>query len=84
MGIPLDVIKSTHVDCSLHRSLIEKSKIVGCFYCMSMFLPSTIKEWIDDGQTALCPICHIDAVLPDSVGLDDELLGAMHNYWFER
>ena len=82
MAVSLDVLKSTHYDCSLHRTLVEKSKLVGCFYCQAKFPPSEITEWIDDGTTALCPHCGIDSVLPDSVDLSDEMLRAMHDYWF--
>jgi len=77
-------MKSTHVDCSLHRELVEKSKVVGCFYCLRTFSPLEIKDWIDSGETALCPHCGIDAVLPDSVDLSEDLLRVMHDYWFTR
>jgi hypothetical protein len=86
--ISIDVLKSLHVDCSLHRENVERSKLVGCFYCRSTFSPANIREWIDDGETALCPLCGIDAVLPDSVQFLDglpnwgPLLDAMHAYWF--
>jgi hypothetical protein len=44
---------------------------------------SEIAEWIDDGQTALCPRCGIDSVLPVIDGKPDVvLLWAMHRYWF--
>ena len=82
MAISLDVLKSTHYDCSLHRELVEKSKVVGCFYCQAKFPPSEIKDWIDNDQTARCPQCGIDAVLPDSVDLSSEFIRAMHDYWF--
>lgn len=78
----LDELKSTHYDCSLHRPLIERSKQVGCFYCLRLFSPSEIKKWIDDDQTALCPHCGIDAVLPDSANIAEEFLKLMHDYWF--
>jgi len=82
MAVSLDVLKSTHYDCSLHRTLVEKSKLVGCFYCQAKFPPSEITKWIDDDATALCPRCGIDAVLPDSVDLSEEFLRTMHDYWF--
>lgn len=80
--ISLDNLNAAHHDCSLHRPLIEKSKVVRCFYCRNAVTPETIERWIDEGQTALCPICGIDAVLPDSVDLSDEFIQAMHDYWF--
>jgi hypothetical protein len=74
---------SAHYDCSLHRKAMERSERVGCFYCLRLFQPSDITEWIDNGETALCPYCGIDAVLPDSAAISPEFLKAMHDYWFE-
>jgi hypothetical protein len=62
--------------------LVERSKLVGCFYCLRTFPPSEIKEWIDNRETALYPYCGIDAVLPDSVDISAGFLKMMHNYWF--
>jgi NAD-dependent SIR2 family protein deacetylase len=75
-------LRLMHHDCSQHRALIERSKVVGCFYCQQMYSPLEIVEWIDDGKTALCPKCGIDTVLPDSVFLADQVLKAMYEYWF--
>lgn len=33
-----------------------------CYYCCTKFTASDIKEWVDKGQTALCPNCGIDSV----------------------
>ncbi len=39
--------------------------------------------WIDDGTTALCPHCGIDAVLPSkSTNITEEHLKEMHDYRF--
>ena len=84
--IPVELLVRVHKDCHSHRALVERSKTVGCFYCRSTFAPEDIKEWIDKEQTALCPLCGIDSVLPDSVELSDNwsrLLDAMHDYWFQ-
>jgi hypothetical protein len=79
----LDAVKSAHYDCSLHRALVERSKLVGCFHCMTIFPPSEITEWIDNEETAICPYCGIDAVLPDSVDFEGgNFLKDMHVYWF--
>jgi hypothetical protein len=73
--------------------LLEQSEWCGCFYCLGFFRPPSIKEWVDDGQTAKCPGCGIDAVLPDkSLVLIDSMdssmtwslffLQKMHERWF--
>ena len=80
----MTALESTHHDSSHHRALVERSKLVGCFYCLRTFPPAEIREWIDNGETALCPHCGIDSVLPDSVDLSDEFRKAMHHYWFRE
>jgi hypothetical protein len=79
--------EAAHKHCTAHRAEVEKSDVCGCFYCLSTFAPSEIQEWVDDGRTALCPKCEIDAVLADKSGFpvtDQTSLTAMHKHWFER
>lgn len=52
-----------------HRAEIESSRICGCFFCLNTFPPNDVFEWIDDGRTAMCPKCGIDAVIGDASGL---------------
>ena len=61
------------------------SEICGCFYCMAAFPPSEIADWIDEGKTALCPKCGIDAVIGSASGFPVErgFLRRMRRYWFE-
>jgi hypothetical protein len=84
-------VKKTHQYSSRHRKYVLQSETCGCFYCFALFPPSEIVEWVDDddsgvGQTALCPSCGIDAVLPDSAArpLNSEFLQRMHEYWFKQ
>jgi len=89
-----DKLKRIHFKAGWHRQNIIKSKICGCFYCLEFFSPSDIKEWIDElldgsrgpGQTALCPKCGIDSVLPDKLDcvLDLKLLEAMNREYFSE
>jgi len=67
-----------------HRTELEASAICGCFYCLCTFAPTEIKEWIDDGQTALCPHCPVDSVIGSASGypITPEFLRRMHDYWF--
>lgn len=73
-----------HDHCSLHRAEIERSELCGCFYCMTNFPPSKIREWIDQDQTALCPECEIDSVIGSASGflITKEFLERMHTHWF--
>jgi len=66
------------------REELMNSDICGCFYCLKMFPPNQIKDWVDDGLTALCPECSIDSVIGSASGftIDITLLREMEKYWF--
>lgn len=65
-----------------HRAEVEASKQCGCFYCLDWFEPGDIREWIDEGRTALCPCCGIDSVLPEDQSYTPDFMKEMQNYWF--
>ncbi|QFT89779.1 hypothetical protein FIU87_14040 [Bacillus sp. THAF10] len=73
-----------HQYSSHHRKTMEFSNLCGCFFCTEIYHPSAIEEWIDNGQTALCPKCGIDAVIAESVEfpISEEFLIKMKEYWF--
>lgn len=65
-----------------NRSLIDLDKNVSCYYCQRTYLGNLIKEWVDENEdTALCPFCEIDSVVPFEV--DKETLKEASNYYFE-
>ena len=54
-----------------------------CFYCKQKFDSSEVVEYIDNGQTGLCPKCGVDTILPDSLGeINDKVIDEMNKYWF--
>ena len=73
-----------------NRELLSICEQCACFYCFRIFPPSRIEEWIDkkeaegEGQTALCPFCGVDSIIPSPMGVssDAEFLQDMHDYWF--
>ena len=72
-----------------HRKEIMESKVCGCFSCMSVYFPDDIKIWTDDdekdeGQTAICPHCLVDAVIGDASGFPifNSFLEGMCLQWF--
>jgi hypothetical protein len=78
-----------------NKQLIEESETCGCFYCLSIFPASDVKEWVGVRPRAVCPFCGIDSVLPDkSEMLIDSMdtsatwtlffLNKMHERWFSR
>lgn len=68
---------------SRNKVYIDASDNCACYFCLAKFDPKEIKEWIDNGETALCPKCKIDSVVGDSVvGLDSEFLKKSSLHWF--
>jgi hypothetical protein len=79
-------LTSAYAHAVRHRVEVLRSDICGCFYCLETFDTSTIRNWIDTGQTALCPRCGIDAVIGSASGFDltPEFLGGMQRRWFKN
>lgn len=78
-------VDKAHPHCSKHKAEVQSSRVCGCFYCLKTFPPSDIKEWIDRGETALCPKCGIDSVIGSGSGFpitDPKFLRRMHDRWF--
>jgi hypothetical protein len=75
---------SAHKRSSGHREELERSERCGCFYCLEVYRPSAIEEWVDEEQTAICPRCGIDAVVGSDSGysIDRKFLQLMHDHWF--
>jgi hypothetical protein len=81
-------IVAAHRRSSNHRDEIMASEQCGCFFCLSIFSPSEIAEWVDEvdevGTTAICPYCEIDSVIGSHSGypVTREFLSAMQMHWF--
>lgn len=75
---------TAHKHSIKHRAELESSSTCGCFYCLRIFSAAEITEWVDDGQTAICPHCPVDAVIGSASGypITPEFLRRMHDYWF--
>ena len=81
------LLGEAHSHASHNRTKIEKSDLCGCFYCLKIYHPREIQQWIDEGiegETAVCPECCVDAVLPGYSGLPitKKFLQQMHEQWF--
>ena len=68
-----------------HRAQVEAAPRCGCFYCLAVFAPGEIGKWVDEGDTAVCPRCGIDSVIPEAAGISlrPALLQAMRRRWFD-
>lgn len=71
-----------------NRNELLLSRRCGCFYCGAIFSPAEVKEWVDEeeGKTALCPRCGIDAVIGanSDYPINADFLGLMAKHWFQR
>lgn len=63
-------IDAAHKHSIRHRAEVDASTMAGCFYCLAIYPPGEITEWLDEvtGETALCPRCGIDSVIGDASG----------------
>jgi hypothetical protein len=84
-----DII-AAHKHSTRHRNEILASELCSCFFCLTIFPPREIVEWVDEdenddvGQTALCPKCGIDSVIGSNSGYSIErpFLAEMKQHWF--
>jgi len=71
--------------CSIqHRRQIKASKFCGCFHCRRIFPRNEVRQWMDAGTTAICPLCGIDSVIGDASGfpVTKDFLTKMCQVWF--
>lgn len=65
-----------------NKASLELTKQCCCYYCFKRFDVKEIKEYTDwEKDTAICPYCSIDAVLPIYSEEDVMNLEKIHNYW---
>ena len=78
-------IVEAHKFCSNHKKALLKDQKCGCFFCLKIFAPKEITDWIEDTEgTAICPYCGVDSVIGESSGfpIAKEFLSEMKAYWF--
>lgn len=77
-------MKRIHSHTLRNRKEIEASKTCGCISCCEIFNASEVEDYIDEGETSLCPICGIDAVIGDSTGvsMDSNTLSELNKEFF--
>ena len=64
---------AAHAYSSNHKAELEKDRVCGCFYCLRIFDPKEIEEWLDHdsiiGESSRYPIA-------------EWFLKKMKDYWF--
>jgi hypothetical protein len=84
----LKVVGPAHICAHKHgrrnREGLAGSAKCGCFYCLRTFAPQSIKDWTDDGTTAICAHCGMDSVIGSGSGfqLSHRFLQPMNDRWF--
>ncbi len=76
-------LANAHQRSFKNRVAIAAGERCGCFHCCAEFASGEIAEWADDGMTALCPRCGIDAVIPLAPGIDAAFLERMQARWWK-
>ena len=64
-----------------NKHSLNLNKVVGCYHCLSIFESVEIKNYTDQGETALCPKCSTDAVVPTD-SLED--LEKINEFFFKK
>jgi len=85
MSVTQKLIREAPIYSMKNKRFIEESEMCGCYNCLSVFSKNDITEWTDGGQTAICPKCVVDSVLPQTYGveLDEKNLKIIHDYWMK-
>lgn len=75
----IEQIKNAPIQSMKNRKILEQHDQCGCYSCLKVFETKLIQSWTDQNQTALCPFCHIDAIVSNP---DIEYLKKAKEYWF--
>ena len=73
-----DLVKNAPIQAMKNRKSLTNS--CGCFKCLAVFDLAEITQWTDGEETAICPKCNADAVLPIT---DVDVLKSIQRFWFE-
>ena len=81
----MDKLELAHKYSINNKPQLLKDSVCGCFYCLEIFNPSIIEDWVEDTcGTALCPFCGIDSIIGKSSGFPimKEFLEQMYKMYF--
>lgn len=68
-----------------NRRDMALAPLAGCYYCCKTFSPKEITEYTDNGNTCVCPLCKVDAVVADNTNsITVDLLERAKKYWFSK
>lgn len=67
-----------------NKDEINNSEKVSCYFCLRTYDSKLVEEFceeLDGKETACCPKCWVDSVLPGEYS--KEILKQLHEKWFE-
>jgi hypothetical protein len=66
-----------------NKQAIQNSKLCGCCYCLSIMPAIDVTEFVDrTGDTGLCPLCSVDAIVPDAIAT--VTIEVLHNMYKQK
>lgn len=65
----MDRVRDIHMNTSRNRDDIARSKLCFCLDCRAVSKNEEVVHFIDNGETATCPFCGMDALLGDASGV---------------
>ncbi len=67
-----------------NKTSLKESGIGRCFFCLHYSWYENIIEWADENQTAICPVCDIDSILPKHKAPIENMqfMFEMQSFWF--
>lgn len=76
-------LERLHARSSLHRMDFGGHAFASCFHCVrnDIPVPDLFHETADNGLTAICPHCHVDAILPGNY--ERGVLAQMERRYFQ-
>jgi len=77
-------LRQAYEHSRLNRRFMVSGADCRCFHCLHAFSAEQISYWVDNGETAICPNCGVDAVLSGQADcLSEELIGELHAAYFD-
>lgn len=78
------LIESAIKYATSNKEALSNSTNAGCYYCLRIYPASEVAEFLEVEDTAICPYCDIDSVLPDNtpIELNKANLEELQEYWF--
>lgn len=86
--VPITILNHFHRAHFENNDKITRVKRYGCYYCGKVYSRDKypIEQWVDDGQTAVCPKCGVNAVIPEiyDMNLTNRQMGQLKEQIFGK